>query len=1080
MPKIIDRNSEEASVPVDHLLIQLRAYIERAPEKAKKSPKAKAKERRDAVFDPDAPRTPPSDWALIFDCETRTTPDQRLRFGAYQLRYKGQLGERGAFYEPKSLTAAETALLQEFIAKEEPGPDAERIRLLTRAEFVEEVFYKSGYLVGAQIVGFNLPFDLSRLAIRYASARRSMRGGFSLTLCETPGRPAIAVKHLSQRAAMIRFTGLRKDDETEEDDIDPDAPHESEEKADPDRGYFVDVKTLAGALLSGSHSLASLSELLSIETRKVESEEHGGPLTKEYIRYGLNDVQTTWECFEKLTERFESFELNETGAYDLYSEASLGKAYLKTMGVTPWRKLQPEFPPQLIGQILSGYYGGRAEVHIRRQIVPVIHCDFLSMYPTVCTLTGLWDFVCAKGVKHLDDTQAAREFVDRPASELIENLQQKDAWSSLAALVQVEPKDDVFPVRAKYDSLVDGVAPPATIGLNYLSSKEPIWFTLADVLVSKILTGRTPKILSAVRFEPMEKQDGLEPITVAGETIDPTKDDFYRRLIIHRNALKAKADAVASEAEKPPLESDQQGVKILANATSYGIFAELNVEDYRTAKPMIAYGAKSQAFKFKSKKFEKPGRYFHPLLGALITGAARLMLALAEKQVIEQGLDWAFCDTDSIAIANAANLPLEEFKAKALKVHDWFRDLNPYGEDKSILQLEKVNFPKGRNGDLEALDPPFCLAISAKRYVLFNRHDGAPVIRKASGHGLGHLLAPYDEPAKERRLRIKRIGVPLWQEDIWKEIIRAADSDAPDQTRFMDMAGFEVLAASPYAATTPELLRWFDGYNDRHKDGEKVFPFGFLLSLQSKSRIEMAKDEPEALSDDLWQRREPRPAAPFFKHAIDAKNHAFDRERNEPIPSSWLKSHGRSLVRYHLHQESKFWGGEYDQRGPLRRRHVHALSLQPIGKESDNLEENELIGEDAGPIEHPMESSGQRKLAAFVLETLKQFEISDRDLIGRANVSHHTLASLRGRKGISDDSLQRLVRAAEELRQEVESVASENERWLEKLREICDQVGGRNKSAKLLSVSGPYLGRVMSGKKPMTVEMVERLKEFKI
>jgi hypothetical protein len=137
------------------------------------------------------------------------------------------------------------------------------------------------------------------------------------------------------------------------------------------------------------------------------------------------------------------------------------------------------------------------------------------------------------------------------------------------------------------------------------------------------------------------------------------------------------------------------------------------------------------------------------------------MLALAEHQVRDQKLDWAFCDTDSIAIANTSNLPLAEFKAKALRVRDWFKDLNPYGEKKSILQLEKVNFPKDRKDDLNALDPPFCLAVSAKRYVLFNRKDGSPIIRKASGHGLGHLLAPYDESAAERRTRIERIGVPL-------------------------------------------------------------------------------------------------------------------------------------------------------------------------------------------------------------------------------------------------------------------------------------------------------------------------------
>jgi hypothetical protein len=88
---------------------------------------------------------------------------------------------------------------------------------------------------------------------------------------------------------------------------------------------------------------ASLSELLNVRTKKIDSEEHGGPLTPEYVRYGLRDVQTTWECFDALAQRFASFGLDQTGAYDLYSEASLGKAYLKTMKIARWRDLQPKF-----------------------------------------------------------------------------------------------------------------------------------------------------------------------------------------------------------------------------------------------------------------------------------------------------------------------------------------------------------------------------------------------------------------------------------------------------------------------------------------------------------------------------------------------------------------------------------------------------------------------------------------------------------------------------------------------------------------------------------------------------------------
>ena len=224
----------------------------------------------------------------------------------------------------------------------------------------------------------------------------------------------------------------------------------------------------------------------------------------------------------------------------------------------------------------------------------------------------------------------------------------------------------------------------------------------------------------------------------------------------------------------------------------------------------------------------------------------------------------------------------------------------------------------------------------------------------------------------------------------------------------MEMRAFDTPAASQYAATTPELLRWFDGYNEHQPSGHAVFPFGFLLSLQAKSRIEMAKDEPDALSHELWRRREPRPAAPYFKKPSEAKDHAFDRERGDAIPASWLKSHARSLVRYHLHPETKFQGGEYDQRGPLKRRHVFALAQQSIGKEADNIEENEFIGEDADPPHYGVELTDRAAIAAAVFDIQKRYGISDRRLVDEAKVSHHTLAGLKEGKRIADASLMKL------------------------------------------------------------------------
>jgi hypothetical protein len=295
----------------------------------------------------------------------------------------------------------------------------------------------------------------------------------------------------------------------------------------------------------------------------------------------------------------------------------------------------------------------------------------------------------------------------------------------------------------------------------------------------------------------------------------------------------------------------------------------------------------------------------------------------------------------------------------------------------------------------------------------------------------------------------------------------------------MEIFATTMRAASPYAATTPELLRWFKSYNEQQKPGERIFPFGFLLSLQAKSRPQMATDEPEALSDELWRRREPRPAAPYFKRATEAAVHAFDRERRSQIPASWLKSHGRSLVRYHLHSESKFRGGDYDQRGALRRRHVIAFAMQAIGKESDDIEQNEFIGEDAGPTEHPMASSSSAKVAAFVAETQQSLGTSDRELLGRAKVSPHSSKRLRAGKRVGDDLLHRLASAMEKLRLEHGPALAERDKWLQIARELMMKLGGRNKLATALGVDGSYLGRVVGEKKPMTKDMIERLKSLR-
>ena len=101
---------------------------------------------------------------LVFDTETTIDAAQQLRVGAYQLRWRGMLCESGLFYDPESLTRAEQDLAARYAA-------THGLKLMTAEKFVEEVFFGKAYTTRSLIVGFNLPFDLSRLAIGHDSAR---------------------------------------------------------------------------------------------------------------------------------------------------------------------------------------------------------------------------------------------------------------------------------------------------------------------------------------------------------------------------------------------------------------------------------------------------------------------------------------------------------------------------------------------------------------------------------------------------------------------------------------------------------------------------------------------------------------------------------------------------------------------------------------------------------------------------------------------------------------------------------------------------------------------------------------------
>jgi hypothetical protein len=337
----------------------------------------------------------------------------------------------------------------------------------------------------------------------------------------------------------------------------------------------------------------------------------------------------------------------------------------------------------------------------------------------------------------------------------------------------------------------------------------------------------------------------------------------------------------------------------------------------------------------------------------LITGAARLMLGIAERLCVEKDLDWAFCDTDSMAIAKPDGMGQAEFLERAQSICEWFSSLNPYEKKGSIFKIEDANYQIAGDSVGSNLEPLFCYCISSKRYVLFNvGPSGEVIIRKASAHGLGHYLAPYEagdapQSIPAPSVALDKIGVDRWHYDLWHEIIRAALDGHPDQVELSYHSGLSKPAVSRYGATTPKLLGWFKQLNSGREYGDQVKPFNFLIALQSRQKLTETDGEQWTPKRGRPRKSSPiRPVAPFSRNIDEAAATAFDRETDKRIAPDSLITYSGALAQYHLRPEAKFLNSEHSDRGRTERRHVIAAQILHIGKEANKWEEQYFLGPD--------------------------------------------------------------------------------------------------------------------------------------
>ena len=125
---------------------------------------------------------------------------------------------------------------------------------------------------------------------------------------------------------------------------------------------------------------------------------------------------------------------------------------------------------------------------------------------------------------------------------------------------------------------------------------------------------------------------------------------------------------------------------------------------------------------------------------------------------------------------------------------------------------------------------------------------GEIIIRKASAHGLGQYLPPYEaddapNPFQRPSVPLSDIGVERWQYDLWYKIIQAALDGHPDQVDLSYHDALKQPAVSRYGATTPALLKWFEAFNCGREYPDQVKPFNFLNAYHARPQFELSDAE---------------------------------------------------------------------------------------------------------------------------------------------------------------------------------------------------------------------------------------------
>ncbi len=709
-----------------------------------------------------------------------------------------------------------------------------------------------------------------------------------------------------------------------------------------------------------------------------------GLVTEAELKYGRRDTERTVELLNAMKHEYDGFPL-DLRPEQAMSAASITKAFLDEMRIIPPAK-KFKLPRKVLGKCMQAYYGGRSEIRIRHQEMPVVVCDTTSEYPSVAALLQLWPLLTASNVKVVSCTREARGTLARTT---LEGLLSPSTWQELGFFASVKPHGDILPVRSLYNDTGN-----TNIGLNPLTSTQPIWYSGPDLATSKLQTGVTPKVIEAFKLVPLGTQRRMKDTRIGTRNLHPETDDFFRVIIEERKSL-------------PKTHPHYLLLKIIANSL-YGIFAELNKYEYgkNNAKELSVFSGETK-FTQPTCVVEREGQWHFPPAAALITAGGRLMLAILQAMVEEQKGSYLLTDTDSLLFVSSRRgglVPclggLHKTRAgrPAVKAITWnqvrgicakLNRLNPYDQNvvEDILKIEDCNYDhRGKPRQL------YGVAISAKRYVVYTRLASKIQIIKPSEHGLGMLYLPD----KRKRYtpadcKDQETNYPLWIVEAWERLLDDHFRNIKDPANALvthELWFGKFPAVMRIRVTTPNVLAAL-----RQHDPGAAKPYNFALSpilIQSAPGCTLvgsfSKHPEEWLARDYTE---------IHTGATVHLGEEYDGRKLLPQTLSGI------LWRHYLHPEDKSLAPDRKPCGPytsglLLRRPIHAMiPFITIGKEVERkAQEGEDISilENTGPIRYQSGKTAntravdpglQKRIIRFSLRQLTQSGLS-RDTIIQA------------------------------------------------------------------------------------------------